>query len=625
MSVDADLKRKIASNWSKYLKDSLSDMRNLFSWVWKDMMSQEGKRAGKQMFIVLIFSCVVSFFAPWTMRFVIDGLAEKDFIMTVWYGIIPFGIAEFINVKLIHFRRRIREDVLDYNYGYLVFKTTKLFFSKSLGTHIAHNRLLNEANIKKGFEKLVGLQQMLLFEGLEVLTNLVVVFIILWVFAIMAGVVLIGGIVTFMLLVYIIASLFLNQQVLKVCTPLDKKWRHFNRYRNERWENIERVKNAAKEEDELLKIKEMYQTIITPDKKFWLSFIDKISYRDMFIVLVVSSIIGYGVFQVWHDQLTLGLLVPLFFWSRSLAQNLWGIGEVEYQINYASPSIFSFKKALSLPTGLKTYKNPILLKPDFNCQIEFKNVGYTYPRKSNVKNGHATTINDISFVIEPGQKVGLVGRSGSGKTTIIKLILRHMDPKYGMISVDNVDLRKIDEQSWRRQIGCVQQKAQILDGTIKYNLLYELSAITNSFPEESEIWDLMQQLKIDFNDRLTDGLDTEVGRDGVELSGGQAQRLMIGAAVMKNQRFLLIDEATSSLDATTEKAVQAGLKKILPDDMSALIIAHRLSTLRICDKIIMLNNNKDGGYVEAEASTLKELAMISPDLKRMADDQELTL
>ena len=94
---------------------------------------------------------------------------------------------------------------------------------------------------------------------------------------------------------------------------------------------------------------------------------------------------------------------------------------------------------------------------------------------------------------------------------------------------------------------------------------------------------------------------------------------------MKNQRFLLIDEATSSLDATTEKAVQAGLKKILPDDMSALIIAHRLSTLRICDKIIMLNNNKDGGYVEAEASTLKELAMISPDLKRMADDQELTL
>jgi ATP-binding cassette, subfamily B, bacterial len=170
----------------------------------------------------------------------------------------------------------------------------------------------------------------------------------------------------------------------------------------------------------------------------------------------------------------------------------------------------------------------------------------------------------------------------------------------------------------------------VLDGTIRYNLIYGLTREEQELATDEELWSLMRLLKIDFGERLIDGLDTLVGRNGMKLSGGQAQRLMIGAAAMKKPRFMVIDEATSSLDSTTEKAVQYGLAKVLAGNVGALVVAHRLSTVRhLCNRFIVLRevSSLNGGesQVEAIADSFEELYGTSPTFRRLADDQGVTV
>lgn len=192
--------------------------------------------------------------------------------------------------------------------------------------------------------------------------------------------------------------------------------------------------------------------------------------------------------------------------------------------------------------------------------------------------------------------------------------------------MNGINLRQLNLQSWLRCIGYIPQKASVFEGTIRFNLTYgltteQLANITDDF-----LWGLLVQLKI--ADRMEDGLDTLLGKGGIELSGGEAQRVMVAAALAKSPHFFLIDEATSALDSTTERAVQAAIEAALTGDVGALIIAHRLSTVRrICNKFIVLRPANDDGepQVEAVASSFEELYRISPTFRALADDQGIAI
>ena len=204
-----------------------------------------------------------------------------------------------------------------------------------------------------------------------------------------------------------------------------------------------------------------------------------------------------------------------------------------------------------------------------------------------------------------------------------------MDPTSGTILINSHDLRDVRLSSWLNLIAYVPQQAQVFDGTIRDNLLY---LFTDERPtvSDDELWDVMRKLKIDFGDRLTDGLDTRVGRHGIELSGGEQQRLMIGAAAMRKPQFMVVDEATASLDATTEKAVQKGLEEVLGDHIGALIITHRLSTVRrLCSKFFVLRDSEGLApgepQLEASANSFEELYEVSPTFRTLADDQGVVI
>ncbi|MCD4761883.1 ABC transporter ATP-binding protein/permease [bacterium] len=620
--MDIDYDRKIATNLREYVGEA-KRMKEMFIWIWQEFTNKKSKKYAKKMFWVMLIRnfCNVSIWPAIGVAF--NGLVIRDL------GQIQIGSALFIGILTIktlvgHFGMTYRELLLGENLFMLDQKSTSLFFEKSLGTHISADNLLNEANVKKGYERFNQLKDMILFEGVEslqlLMLTIMAMLVIDWKISIM---------VVLLLVIYLGWSLFLNQKTLEVCIPLDIKWRSYNRYRVERWNMVERVKTNNKEEDELKEMTRQFYEIIKPDRKFWLWFIGQLTKRGIVKSIFCVVIIVYAIYETWHGHMSIGVIVPLTSWTIQLTDNLWQIGHIEHQVNFLTPPILAMKEALSLPIGLKEAKNPIKLSHNNTCRVEFINVSHSYEEVLPQSGGRAARVpvlDNISFTVEAGEKVAIVGESGAGKTTIKNLLMRYMDPSAGKILINGIDLTEIKIGSWLEQVGYVPQFHQIMDGTIHYNLLYGLRDKGKNKVDDKQIAEIVNRLQIDFGDRLVHGLNTEVGRNGIKLSGGQAQRVMIGSAVSKNPNFMIIDEATSSLDATTEKLVQAGMKKILTKNLGAIIITHRLNTVRrICDKFIMLSGNGQGSQIMAMANSFEELARLAPDFKRLARDQDIIL
>ena len=217
---------------------------------------------------------------------------------------------------------------------------------------------------------------------------------------------------------------------------------------------------------------------------------------------------------------------------------------------------------------------------EFNNQIEFRNVSFSY---SNNK----TVIDNISFTVEKGQTVALVGASGGGKSTIANLIPRFYDVNAGQILIDGVDIRDYTLHSLRDNIGLVTQDIVLFNDTIEQNIrLGKLNATQNEIENAAKIANAFT-----FIQETENGFDTNIGDRGMKLSGGQCQRLSIARAVLKNPNILILDEATSALDTESEKLVQEALSNLLKGRTS-LVIAHRLSTIQHADKIIVLDHGR---------------------------------
>jgi ABC-type multidrug transport system fused ATPase/permease subunit len=598
----------------------------MVAWVWNELVSREGKAFMRRMIGWMALSCVLTVVLPLMFGRITDHLDPRNtaagnlILMLVIYG------ALMLLRQLVRYHQGItREYLAGANMRQLDVRTTELFLEKSLGMHISENNHLNEANVKKGYDRVLGLEGMLLFEGIEALLNIVLPFAALWVFTLTTGRWAVGLIIMLILASHLVWTLFLNQQVLRVCLPIDKMWRFLNRYRVERWQRVERVKTNAKEDIERQEIDRLFNQAIEPDRKFWCWFIKQASYRNTLSDALLFTLILYCVHAVWVGNMALGSLWFLVAWGSQFSTTLWHIGHIEHQFNFFTPSIMGMKEALTMPVGIGVSEKPVAVTSSQSFRVEFEAVGYHYEHQSELKEA-IPTLENVSFTIQPGEKVALIGPSGAGKSTIMKLLLRYMDPTEGRILIDGVDLRDVDLGSWLTQIGYVAQQFEVFNGTIRYNLTYGLSEERKRTITDEDIWKMMRTLQIDFGDRLVDGLDTLIGFNGIKLSGGQNQRLMIGAAALKEPRFMIIDEATSSLDATTERLVQQGLEKVLVN-CGALIVTHRLNTVRrICNRFILLDRVEGaGGSIHAVADSFEALAEISPAFRLLATDQGIEL
>ncbi len=217
--------------------------------------------------------------------------------------------------------------------------------------------------------------------------------------------------------------------------------------------------------------------------------------------------------------------------------------------------------------------------------IEFKNVTFTYPGRD------APALRDVAFTIPAGRTVALVGRSGSGKSTIASLMTRFYDIQEGQILMDGHDLREYTLSSLRNQVALVSQNVHLFNDTIANNIAY---ARTDVFSREEIEKAAKMAYAMDFINKMDNGLDTVIGENGVLLSGGQRQRIAIARALLRDSPVLILDEATSALDTESERAIQAALDE-LQKNRTSLVIAHRLSTIEKADEILVI---EDGRVVE---------------------------
>lgn len=219
------------------------------------------------------------------------------------------------------------------------------------------------------------------------------------------------------------------------------------------------------------------------------------------------------------------------------------------------------------------------LNIDIKGNIDFENVDFSYDETNEV-------LRNINLSIKPGEMIGIVGKSGAGKSTIINLVMRLYDVKGGAIRIDGHDIRDLSQQSLRSQIGAVLQETFLFSGTIYANIAY-----SNPTASREEI---IRAAKLanahSFIMKLPDGYNTYIGESGYTLSGGERQRIAIARAVLTNPKILILDEATASLDTETEKLIQDALQK-LTKDRTTIAIAHRLSTLRNATTLIVIDNN----------------------------------
>ena len=291
---------------------------------------------------------------------------------------------------------------------------------------------------------------------------------------------------------------------------------------------------------------------------------------------IASEKMSIGDFVVVNTFL-LQLYLPLNFLGfvyREIRQSLLDMGRM-FALVDEKPDIIDKQKAYDLNVH--------------SGKIEFKNISFSY--------GNRKILKDLSFVVNPGHKVAIVGPTGAGKSTISKLIFRFYDPSSGNIFIDDQCLRDVTQSSLRSNIGVVPQDTVMFNDTIKYNISY-------SKPGSSmiEIENVAKLSSIDkFIADLELGYETVVGERGLKLSGGEKQRVAIARALLKNPKIFIFDEATSALDTKTEKLIEKSLKK-LSNKNTTLVIAHRLSTVIDSDKIIVLENGKI-----AEQGTHKEL------------------
>lgn len=355
------------------------------------------------------------------------------------------------------------------------------------------------------------------------------------------------------------------------------------------------VKAFAQEERELKRFRASSQTLRDARRK--------VDTSAATFYPMMGLVFGVGGWIVWYiggqevlrnhqkpgEGISLGTLMAFFGYLALFYGPLSGLTNLTSWLTQFSTQMTRIFEVLDAPVSIPDSRQPIAM-PTLKGEIEFKGVSFGYNRLSPI-------LKNVSFRIEPGQMIGVVGRSGSGKTTIINLISRFYDIDDGQIHIDGVEIKKISKQDLRRNVGVVLQEPFLFRGTLHENLVYGRP--------EATIEEIISASRAgnahDFIMHQMQGYDTWVGERGSGLSGGERQRLSIARALLCEPRILILDEATSSVDSESELAIQTALAELVKGRTS-IIIAHRLSTLRNCDRILVVDN---GGIVEQ--GTHKEL------------------
>ena len=313
-------------------------------------------------------------------------------------------------------------------------------------------------------------------------------------------------------------------------------------------------------------------------------------YRGAFISFIIFVLFGgivavmwYGATLVSEGDMSVGDLLSFVLYTTFIGGSIAGLGDIYGQLQRA---IGASERVLEIINEEVETSPGIVGDTKLKGDISFDNVTFAYPSRNNLY-----VLKGLSLDIKSGQKVALVGPSGAGKSTVIQLLMRFYTNNEGSVSIDGHDVNEYDLAYYRSNVGIVPQEVMLFGGSIRENIAYGKPGAT----DEEIIEAAKKANAYEFIKKFPEGLDTVVGDRGIKLSGGQRQRVAIARAILKDPAVLILDEATSSLDAESEVLVQQALDELMKG-RTTIIIAHRLATIRKVDNIFVV---KDGEIVES--------------------------
>lgn len=384
--------------------------------------------------------------------------------------------------------------------------------------------------------------------------------------------------------VVIFGAMFFGRRIRKISRETQDILAETNTIVDETLQAISVVKSFTNELFELSRYRGGQERVVRTAIR---AAVYRAAFAAFIVVALFSTVIAvlwYGASLVGEGMITAGELVEFILYTVFIAGSIAGLGTIYAQIQAA---IGASERVLEIiheesEADLRAAGKKMLRPPRMQGEIRFEQVSFRYPTRPEV-----AVIKNLNLEISAGEKVALVGASGAGKSTIIQLLLRFYPISEGTLRLDGKNANDYDLLEYRSHIGMVPQEVILFGGTIRENIAYG-----NPEATEVQIREAAQKANaLNFIETFPDKLDTMVGERGVKLSGGQRQRIAIARAILKDPEILVLDEATSSLDAESEHLVQEALDELMKG-RTTIVIAHRLATIRKVDTIYVLEQGE---------------------------------
>ncbi len=559
---------------TKHLKTLFS----LFPYLWPKNRNDLKIRVVIAM-LSLILAKIISSYIPFLYKDAIDALTPgKAVIVVPFVLILSYAIARVTAQAFGELRDFVFAKVTQHAQRAVALKTFEHLHQLSMAFHLERQTGGLSRLIERGTR---GIQTILTFSLFNTLPTVVEI-------ALVTGILLyrfhyfFGVVTALTIAIYIIYTLLITNWRVKHRQVMNQKDSEANSKAIDSLLNYETVKYFSNEGHE----QSRYDVALASYEEAAVLSQSSMSILNIGQGLIISS----GLFAmmlmaakgVTTNEMTVGDFVLLNTFLVQLYMPLNLLGFVYRETKQSLVDMDKMFELLSVNPDVqdKAGAQPLRLTKG---EIEFKNVSFSY-------NSDRQILRNLSFKVPSGHSVAIVGSSGSGKSTMSRLLFRFYDVQEGQILIDGQDLREVTQKSVRSSIGVVPQDTVLFNDTIGYNILYGRPSAS-----KTEMIDAAQMARIDgFVQKLPDGYETKVGERGLKLSGGEKQRVAIARTILKGPKILIFDEATSALDSKIEKEIQDSLRAV-SKDRTTLVIAHRLSTVVDCEQILVL---REGEIIE---------------------------
>lgn len=505
-------------------------------------------------------------------------------IVIAWVAV-AFGARTFKNLQTFYVNTvadRIGIRVLEHAYNH-VLKLPMAYHSREKGGELFRK-------LSKARDDVTALFQVLFDKIFQNLFSIIIVFIIVFWKAWQIGLAMFG----FIPLFFFVTWLF-TKRIKKAQVEINKINENMFGSSFEAVSHIELVKafsSEAKEEENLHHDNELQHLRL---KKKTMAYQGLSFAQGTVINLARVVLLWWGAVLAYRDVLSFANVILFNFYSFAVYQPLYDLGDIYTKYTEGIAAVDRLQSVLDAKVTIKDIPNAIKVKK-LQGKVEFKNVSFDYGVTRNdaeinaEKRGNdapRAILKNISFLVEPGKKLALVGQTGSGKSTIVKLLLRFYEPTAGEILIDGRPIENYDTESLHKRIGLVLQDNVLFNTTMANNIRY------GSFSEPDEaVIDAAQRASLQpFLAKLADGLFTKVGERGLMVSGGEKQRIAIARSIIKRPDILIFDEATSALDSHTEEEIRKSILEV-SKGVTSITVAHRFATVIDSDEIVLLVNGE---------------------------------